>query len=452
MVETFEAQGKAFWEWLETNGATLSPAIAFKDYRDENAGRGVVAVKDIKEGDVLFSIARQQLLSSQTSALRKVEGMAQVLDNLTGWNPLILCMMYESQRADSFWKPYFDVLPKDFTTPMFWKDEEMKELEGTDIPAKIGKTEAETMFRDEIEPIIKAHPDIFNPEIHNVELFHICGSLIMAYSFHDELAPKATTLKTKENAENKKEEEEDEESDEEEEETEELLAMVPMADMLNHKTGFNNARLFHEPEALQMRAIKPIAAGDQIYNTYGDLCNADLLRKYGFADENNPFDLCEIDGKLVVEVCAPDQDAETIENKTDFLLEEGVMDDCFVIDTDHDVPPELIIAVHVYRSSAEEFEKMAEKEKLPKPRLTPEAKQLLIQLLEQRLARYPTSLEDDVVSLQSSSSHAKKNAILVRLGEKQILVKTLEKLKAAPVAQKRSNDQDQPRDSKKIKH
>lgn len=44
----FEAKGQAFWQWLETNGATLSNGIGFKDYRSEGAGRGVVATRDIK--------------------------------------------------------------------------------------------------------------------------------------------------------------------------------------------------------------------------------------------------------------------------------------------------------------------------------------------------------------------------------------------------------------------
>ena len=117
----------------------------------------------------------------------------------------------------------------------------------------------------------------------------------MSYSFSDELQ--------KVKKEEEDEEEQDEEDDEEEEEDNGLISMVPMADMLNHKTGYNNARLFHEPDSLQMKAIKDIAAGEQIYNTYGDLCNADcLLRKYGFTDEKNEFDIAELDGKLVVEI------------------------------------------------------------------------------------------------------------------------------------------------------
>lgn len=47
MADTFEQQGKAFWQWLLDNSATLSDGIAFHDYSAENAGRGVIATRDI---------------------------------------------------------------------------------------------------------------------------------------------------------------------------------------------------------------------------------------------------------------------------------------------------------------------------------------------------------------------------------------------------------------------
>lgn len=146
----------------------------------------------------------------------------------------------------------------------------------------------------------------------------MCGSLIMAYSFNDELQ-KTKTSETGEKEQKDGSDEENEEGEEEEEEEEEedngLISMVPMADMLNHKTGYNNARLFHETDGLQMRAIKDIAEGEQIYNTYGDLCNADLLRKYGFTDDKNEFDIVELDGRLIVETCCPEADEEVVDRK-----------------------------------------------------------------------------------------------------------------------------------------
>lgn len=124
-MATFEETGNVFWKWLQDNGTTLSKDIAIKDYRSEGAGRGVIATNDIKvemptttsafccslicyqEGELLFSLPRSILLSPFTSSLNQVEGLKDDLAALNGWTPLIITLMYESQKEDSFWKPYF---------------------------------------------------------------------------------------------------------------------------------------------------------------------------------------------------------------------------------------------------------------------------------------------------------------------------------------------------------
>lgn len=37
-------------------------------------------------------------------------------------------------------------------------------------------------------------------------------------------------------------------------------------------------------------AAQPLAAGREVYNTYGEHGNAELVNKYGFALPHNPFD------------------------------------------------------------------------------------------------------------------------------------------------------------------
>jgi SET domain-containing protein 6 len=44
-----------------------------------------------------------------------------------------------------------------------------------------------------------------------------------------------------------------------------------------------------------MRCIKPIAAGEEIFNDYGQLPRSDLLRRYGYVTPNyGPYDVAEI--------------------------------------------------------------------------------------------------------------------------------------------------------------
>lgn len=58
----------------------------------------------------MFSLPRSILLSPLTSSLKNIEGLKDDLAELNGWAPLIITLMYESQKEDSFWKPYFGKL------------------------------------------------------------------------------------------------------------------------------------------------------------------------------------------------------------------------------------------------------------------------------------------------------------------------------------------------------
>jgi len=43
-----------------------------------------------------------------------------------------------------------------------------------------------------------------------------------------------------------------------------------------------------------MMTIKDVPMGSQLYNTYGDIGNVELLSKYGFIDDPNPFSSVEL--------------------------------------------------------------------------------------------------------------------------------------------------------------
>lgn len=148
---------------------------------------------------------------------------------LDSWSSLILVMIYEYlQGENSQWKSYFDVLPSSFDTPMFWSEDELDQLQASHMRHKIGKEQAENMFRKTLVPIIRSNPSIFTAENKSddelVEIAHRMGSTIMAYAFDLE-----------------SDEEEEEETDEwvEDREGKSMMGMVPMADILNADAEFN---------------------------------------------------------------------------------------------------------------------------------------------------------------------------------------------------------------------
>jgi len=249
----------AFVDWLKANGSQVSPKVGIKDYSSEGARLGLSAVEDIRQGEVLFTVPRACLLTRKTC---KHRDMVSKLCSRQGWVPLMWAIILERiDNGDSFWKPYFDVVPDWIDLPSTWsKDEQAQRLCGTGLDSLIPETGGQ--FKKFFLARKDAFPQTRSLSVGEFErLFHFAGSLISAYSFTED----AGRI--------------------------EDIAIVPLADILNHRTGCNNARLFYGADALKMVCIRDVSAGEQLFNTYGDLPNSQLLIKYGYVDWKNPFNL-----------------------------------------------------------------------------------------------------------------------------------------------------------------
>ncbi|PWY98325.1 SET domain-containing protein [Testicularia cyperi] len=282
------------------------------------------------------------------------------------------------------WTPYFDIMPVEFSTPMFWGSDDLEHLRSTSIADKIARDEAEADYYTKALPFIRAYGRVFfsqsqdgqhdaastsrdvevdvDAEIakwYSLDTYHVMGSRILSRSFHVKARRKAVDGKTVDmdeddddgdgdqseaeildeegeiDAENgagagddvgdngnahagddtqddvekddnvnddDADDDDDDDDDEEEEESENIadISMTPMADMLNARFESDNARLFYKSHVLEMRATRHIAAGAQIFNTYADPPNSDLLRRYGHVDEPNGSDVVEVDSLLLV--------------------------------------------------------------------------------------------------------------------------------------------------------
>ncbi|KAN0059922.1 Ribosomal lysine N-methyltransferase 4 [Thecaphora frezii] len=263
------------------------------------------------------------------------------------------------------WGPYFDIMPSSFSTPMFWSDAQLELLRGTSICDKIARSDAEADYYTHLLPLVRSCPAVFGggDEVerwYSLDLYHIMGSRILSRSFHvkspkrgrdgevvgmdvpddddeqegegevldeehegdqdvvpnpdddddqdanddaDETRETHSTASASEPDSDSDSDSEEEEEEEEEDESERIcdISMVPMADMLNARFASDNARLFYKSSELCMRSTKPIAAGSQIFNTYADPPNSDLLRRYGHVDEPNGNDVVELPSSLVVD-------------------------------------------------------------------------------------------------------------------------------------------------------
>lgn len=394
-----------------------------------------VAIQDIAQDEVLFRIPRTAILSVENSIL-STEIPAATFELLGPWLSLILVMLYEYTNGDaSNWSPYFSVLPTEFNTLMFWSEDELAELQASAVVGKIGKEGADEAFTEHLLPVIKEFADIFFAgderakqraeemrDERNLNLMHKMGSLIMAYAFDVEPANPRKDV--------------DDEGFAEEEEDEALpKGMIPLADMLNADADRNNARLFYEDKHLDMKALKPIRAGEEIFNDYGPLPRSDLLRRYGYVTENYAqYDVVEIPMELVTELAT----AAGIhsEERLEYLEEQDIIDTGYDITASspftiqESLSPELIILVETLLLPSEEFDRLKRKGKLPKAeKISSKGAELLHKIVQARSAQYTTTLEEDAQSssgvppVGEGTSKERRYAMAkaVRIGEKQLL-------------------------------
>ena len=337
-------------------------------------------------------------------------------------------MMVESQDKDSNWAPYLAILPQKLDSLVFWSEPELAQLQASTIVQKIGKTKAEQMFTGSIGPI--GLSNYSSDECHRI------ASIIMAYAF--DIPDPFNDAESLENALTG----DDFVSDNGEDEKT-ILSMVPLADMLNADADRNNARLSCDNEDLEMRATKPIARGDDIFNDYGLLPRSDLLRRYGYVtDRYAKYDVVELSTEVILSTLRtrieladksfigplPQDD---LQYRIDLAEREDVYDESYdlrhagVDEDEPSIPEELLALLYLLLLNSSSLESISRSESsLPRrSKLATElVGQVLVVLLRAREYQYATSAEEDEELLRHGDrSHRESMAIQVRLGEKQIL-------------------------------
>lgn len=414
---------------------------------------------------MLFTIPRHAIICSATSALRNKIPRVFDLDGADGdfddgegpsssqdsWTLLILVLIYEYLRgSDSHWKPYLDILPSTFDTPMFWSPEELSELQASALGARVGKEEADEMIQTKILPVIRAHDPVFFPsgspqltDTQLLELAHRMGSTIMAYAFD---------LENDDGADNGADNSDGEDRDEwvEDREGKTMLGMVPMADMLNADAEFNT-HINHGDDALTATTLRDIKAGEEILNYYGPLPNGELLRRYGYVTpKHSHYDVVELSWDLIESgmkerfasgsggsgvITADDWDNVKQLVRLDEDFEESFVFERANEDPDatgrlsgvsafHAIPEELS---NQFKTLLRAIKKAGRAELVARELDDKDSRkrlflQVVVDALWTRERQYLTSLEDDARLIGTNRATGRQGmAVWVRRGEKQIL-------------------------------
>ncbi|EDO19536.1 hypothetical protein Kpol_1018p68 [Vanderwaltozyma polyspora DSM 70294] len=288
---SFEKCTDSFVQWTVGNGGyTVSDKVKVIDYRNVGRGRAMVAVEDVAEGETLFEIPRGSILNVNTSALTR-DYPSFGTSQLGEWEELILCMLYEMfvLGENSRWYPYFNVLPSsaELNSLIYWSDRELGLLKPSFVIERIGRGKSQEMFSKVLSYIENQDSDLsLIAKYLTWENFVYVASIIMSYSFDvEDLNPQS----------DEDDEIEDDDNDSEMSPDKSIKSMIPLADTLNSDTHLCNANLMYDKETLKMTAIKPIRAGEEVFNIYGEHPNSEILRRYGYVEwKGSKYDFAEL--------------------------------------------------------------------------------------------------------------------------------------------------------------
>lgn len=197
-----------------------------------------------------------------------------VCNGLKPWVSVALFLMREKKLGDSSsWKPYIDILPDSTNSTIYWSEEELSELQGSQLlNTTLGVKElVANEFAKLEEEVIIPHKRLFPFDIKLNDFFWAFGIL---------RSRAITRLQGQ------------------------SLVLIPMADLINHSPDITapdyawevrGAGLFSRDLVFSLRNPIPVKAGDQILIQYDlDKSNAELALDYGFIEsrpERNAYTL-----------------------------------------------------------------------------------------------------------------------------------------------------------------
>jgi len=121
-------------------------------------GYGLRAKKAIEEGEKVLVIPETIMITSETAQngplgrLVARDKMLQVMPNVT----LALHLLNERYKPDSHWKPYIDILPHTFTTPLYFSKQELHLLQGSPcLPEALQQTRSIAKLYGHLHKLIR---------------------------------------------------------------------------------------------------------------------------------------------------------------------------------------------------------------------------------------------------------------------------------------------------------
>ncbi|KAJ4760272.1 Protein-lysine N-methyltransferase EFM1 [Rhynchospora pubera] len=248
-----------FSNWLLSKGG-MAPSVKPGPVPE---GLGLIAQRDISRNEVVVEVPKKLWIDADTVASSEI---GRLCGGLRPWVSISLFLLRERALGDaSPWKPYLDVLPSSTDSTIFWSEEELSQIQGTQLlSTTIGVKEyVQSEFAKVEEEIILKSKNLFPGSITYDDFLWAFG-ILRSRSF--------SRLRG------------------------DNLALIPFADLINHNPDITSEDLaweikgkglFGRDQIFTLRAPLFVKSGEQVCIQYDlEKSNAELALDYGFIESN----------------------------------------------------------------------------------------------------------------------------------------------------------------------
>ena len=245
--------------WIRNNGGFISDKITPDESSEFN--RIMLSNKTISKNELISFIPEKIILSSINPSLNSICRRAYGLYHSSDLECITFFMTLDKFNKTSFFKPYYDYLPKfDMGgAPTSFSEKKLKfyeELE-FDLYVGISNHKLQNAYNEEVEKILE-EKGIKNP----FEEFKYNYELVKSRNF---ARPGSDFFF-------------------------DLNSCVPFIELLNHDNNYNTDFEFDEKnKGFILKAVRDINLGEELTLSYGNESNINLFVTYGFTLKNNIY-------------------------------------------------------------------------------------------------------------------------------------------------------------------
>ncbi|XP_057948040.1 ribulose-1,5 bisphosphate carboxylase/oxygenase large subunit N-methyltransferase, chloroplastic [Malania oleifera] len=390
---------QTFWQWLCDEGVVSSKSPVKPGIVPE--GLGLVARRDIARNEVVLEVPKKFWINPDAVAASEI---GSVCTGLKPWVSVALFLIRERSRVDSPWRSYLDILPDFTNSTIFWSEEELSELQGTQLlNTTLGAKEyVQSEFLKVEEEVILPHRQLFPSPI-------TLDDFLWAFGI---LRSRAFSRLHGQN-----------------------LVLIPLVDLINHGPSITTedytweikgAGIFSRDLLFSLKNPVPVKAGEQVLIQY-DLAksNAELALDYGFIESQSTRHAFTLTLQI------PESDP-FFGDKLDIAETNGMGETAyFDVVLDHPLPPAMLPYLRLVALGGTDaflLESIFRNSvwghlELPVSRANEE---LICQVVQDAcktaLSGYPTTIEDDEKLKEGGNLDPRLEvAVGIRAGEKKVL-------------------------------